>query len=266
MLKLRSVDAIRRHHIFAKELQAIPAVEWIKSEENYDKALSETAKKLETIDNDIETIIRRPDEDMKLALGRAFYQEKETSVRDFKFPRYLPQGKVQLQRDLIRKLMSVAKNKKSIARDLNQEMGECVFQGEWEANTRIGIVAIDGKETELKLRKSLGLFSGYLNVCEHEFYKQMLNANLEHILHYYRMLLQDAEFSGKKVEPKLMSGEDRFYYYPENILDRIYYSRARDYLVECRDMWEFLNGSNFTKKYLITMEDVHPRLKGSTTS
>jgi hypothetical protein len=166
---------------------------------------------------------------------------------------------VQIQRDIIKKLMTVSKGKP--VRDINQEIGAIKFQAEWEVNPKIGIVSVDDRKTEMKLRNSLGLFSGYLNACEHEFYKQMLNAQLDHIMHYYNMALQDAEFRSEKAEPKLMSEGDRFYYHWENILDQIYYSRARDYLVECRDMWNFLDGNEYTKKYLLRMEDVHPKLK-----
>jgi hypothetical protein len=263
MLKLRSVDTIRKQHTFSSDLSSIPAVEWMKPEETrYEIALDNTVEKLKVVDRNIETIIRNPDEDMQIALAEAKYLENKVRVRDLRFPSYLPQGKVQLQRDIIKKLLSVAMGKKSIARDLNQEMNECVFQGEWESNPRIGSVMIDDKETELRLRNSLGLFSGYLNLCEHEFYKQAMNSQLRNILYHYHMLLEFADIRGeKKVEPKLMGEREMLFYNSEDILDRIYYRRARDYLFECDNMWSFLNKNDFTKKYLLRMEDVHLGLK-----
>lgn len=263
MLKLRSVDTVRNQHNFIFDLSSIPAVEWMKPEQtkDYEEVRRQTAAKLESVDNDIESIIRKPDENMRIALRDAIYLDNPTYVKGLRFPAYLPQGKVQIQRDIIKKLVGMTSGKKSFARDLNQEMSECVFQGEWESNPRIGTIVIDDKETELRLRKSLGLFSGYLNKCEHEFYKQAINAKLDNIMHYYDMALEDARFRGEKVEPKLISLENRFYYNFEDVLDRIYYSRARDYLSECDTMWGFLDGSYYTKKYLIRMEDIHPGLK-----
>jgi hypothetical protein len=261
MLELRSVNSIRKQHTLANGLSAIPSIEWMKSGEDYDKAFAEKVKELKVVDMDIETIVRSSDENVRTAIGNASYVGKDVRVRDIRFPEYLPRGKVQVQRDLINELIKVSKGKKSLARDLNQEMNECVFQGEWEANPIIGIVKIDDNETELKLRNSLGLFSGYLNSSEHEFFKQAINAKLDTIMHYYRMALQDAEFRGEKVKPTLKLGDRIFSYNFEGVLDKIYYSRAMDYMVECRDMWSFLDGNQYTKKYLIRMSDIHPGLK-----
>jgi hypothetical protein len=264
MLSLSSIASIRKQHNFAIDLGSIPTVEWMRPEEkDYEKAVKQTVQKLEAVDDNIETIIRKPDENMRLALGEAKYLNRKVSVSELRLPSYLPQGKVQIQRDIIRKLMNVAKEKTPV-RDINQEIGAIKFQAEWDVNPKIGTVKIDDKEVDLRLRNSLGLFSGYLNACEHEFYKQMLNAQLEHILHYYSMALESAEFRGEKVEPKLMVEGDRFYYHLENVLDKIYYSRARDYLVECRDLWSLLDGNEYTKGYLLRMEDVHPSIKNQT--
>lgn len=260
MLKLRGIETIRKQHNFVVELSSIPAVDWMKpGQTDYDEAIKQTVGRLEVVDNDIETMISKSDENMRLALGDANYSGKEIYVRELRFPSYLPRGKVQLQRDVIRKLVKVAKGKP--VRDLSQEIEAIKFQAEWEVNPKIGIASIDDKETELRLRNSLRIFSGYLNACEHEFYKQILNAQLDNIFHHYHMLLQDAEFRNEKAEPRLMSYEDRFFYHWENILDRIYYSRAMDYLVECRNMWNFLNENEYSKGYLLRMEDVHPGLK-----
>lgn len=263
MLKLRSVDTIRKRHTFAIDLGSIPVIQWTEPDEikNYDELFNQKVEELEAFDKDIERIIRNPDENMQIALGRANYLESRIYVRELKFHKHLPQGKVQIQRDMIQELIGIARGKKSIAGDLNQEMNECVFQGEWEANPRIGVVEIDGNETKLRLRKSLGYLLRYLNACEYEFYKQIVNAQLDHISFCYHMLLQDAEFRGEKVKPKLMDERDRFHYRFENVLDRIYYFRARDFLAECTNMWNFLDGNEYTKKYLLRMEDIHPNLK-----
>ncbi|OGI11636.1 hypothetical protein A3K64_00775 [Candidatus Micrarchaeota archaeon RBG_16_36_9] len=265
MLKLNSVETIRKQHTFVSDLSSIPTVEWMKpGETDCEISLGNTLEELKVIDKDIETIIRKPDEDMQIALGEAKYLENKLHVRDLRFPSCLPQGKVQLQRDIIKELLSVAIGKKSIARDLDQEMSECAFQGEWESNPRIGKVMVDDKETELRLRNSLGLFSGYLNSCEHEFYKQAINSQLRNIMYHYHLLLEFADIKGeKKAKSKLMEEKEMLFHNFEGVLDRIYYSRARDYLFECDSMWSFLNKNDFTKKYLLKMEDVHPGLKSN---
>jgi hypothetical protein len=75
------------------------------------------------------------------------------------------------------------------------------------------------------------------------------------------MVLQSAEFRGEKVESQITKDRDAFYSRPVDLLDRIYYSRARDFLSECDVMWTFLDGNEYTKKYLIRMEDIHQKLK-----
>jgi len=266
MLKLRSIETIRKGHNFVDELCAMPAVEWAtpKQLEDYDNALNQTVGKLRTIDSNVELIISNPDENIRLALRDAYYLERGISVKELKFPKYLPQGKVQIQRDVIRLMVKVAKGKESVAKDINKEINETLLQGEWDANPKIGVASIDDKETELRLHNSLKHFTRYLNACEHEFYKQALATQLNHILHYYHMVLQDAEFrEGKKPQSKLIEEGNYILNYSnlENVTDAIYYHRARDYLVECRDFWSFLDGNEYSRRFLIRMEDVHPGLK-----
>jgi len=256
MLKIHSIENIKKHHNFVDELRATPAINWVMSEQlkDYNKILAQTVKKLEVVDNNLELIISKPDENIKLALGRAYHLDREISVRELRFPTYLPQGKVQLQRDLIKKLVKVAKSKKSTG-DINREINELMLQGEWDANPKIGIVLIDDKETELRLHNSFKLFSRYLNACEHEFYKQALAAKLFSILHEYHILIE-----GDKPEPKLMGIGDYILNYSHlgGVTDSIYYHRAHDYLVECKDFWGFLDKNEYTRKYLLRMEDIHP--------
>lgn len=263
MQNLRSVEEISKTHTFERDMSSIPITEWMNPREtrSYEEVLKQKVEELEILDKDIETIISNPDENMRIALGDANYLEKEIRVSELKFPSYLPQGKVQIQRDLIRKLSNIAKVKNPPLKDVNQEIGAIRFQSEWEVNPKIGTVSIDGNESVLMLKDSLKLFKNYLNACEHEFYKQSINAQFDRILHYYGMTLESAEFRGEKAKSQLLKSRDAFYSHPVDLLDRIYYSRARDFLSECDVVWSFLDGNEYTKKYLIRMEDIHPKLK-----
>jgi len=266
MMNLRSIENIRRYHDFSYQLGSIPSVRWLKPGEikDYENARNQTVKKLEAIDSNIELLLGKlEDEDVKLAVERAFYLKEEiSSVKEIKFHTYLPQGKVQLQRDLIDMLASIAKAKKPIE-DVKKEVGSIKLQAEWEVNPPIGTAKIDDEKTDLRLRGSLELYSGYLNACEHEFYKQILAAKLKSIIHEYHFFLLDKEIDGKETEPKLIEEGDYILNYSrlEGIIDEIYYRRGRDFLTECRKCWECLNGNEYSKPYLLEWEDVHPKIK-----
>jgi len=266
MINLRSIESIKKYHNFTLELASIPAVEWLKPKriEDYENARDQTVKKLEVIHSNIESMLGKlEDENIKLAIERAFYLDEEiSSVKELKFRSYLPQGKVQLQRDLIDMLTTIAKAENPVE-DIKQEVGSIKLQAEWEVNPPIGTVKIDDEKTDLRLQESLKLYSSYLNVCEHEFYKQMLAAKLRTIIHEYHMVLFYEEADGKKPKSKLIEEGDYIlnYYRLGDLTDRIYYSRGRDFLTECKRFWEFLDGSEYSKGYLLKWEDVHPITK-----
>jgi len=209
-------------------------------------------------------MMSNPNENIRLALGRAFHLDGElSSVKELKFYKHLPQGRVQIQHDLIETLVGVAKGEKSWDKDIDQEMKKYELQGMWEANPKIGTITIDSKETELRLQGSLGLFSDYLNTCEHEFYKQALSAKLGTILHEYNMMLWYDEHEGKKTESKLIKEGDFLLTYSKltGLTDEIYYRRGRDFLGECKKWWDFLDDNKYSKVCLLRFEDIHPQIK-----
>ncbi|NIO44723.1 MAG: hypothetical protein GTN36_04180 [Candidatus Aenigmarchaeota archaeon] len=267
MIELRSIGRIRKNHNFARELASIPVADWMTSKqlEDYDKTKKQTLEKLEVIDGNIELLLSKlEDENLRLAIKRAFYLDKEVSFfKEVGFREYLPQGKVQIQYDLIDMLVRMASGERPLAKDSNQKKKEREFQKEWKANPKIGTVKIDDRKTEQRLQNSLELFSDYLNACEHEFYKQTLAAKLRSIIHEYHMLLWHEEHEGKEVESKLIEEGDYIlnYYHLGDITDRIYYWRARDFLVGCRDCWNFLHGNEHSRKYLLKWEDIYPEIK-----
>lgn len=266
MINLRSIESIKKHHNFTLELASIPAVEWLKPKqiENYENARDQTVKKLEVIDSNIELMLGKlKDENIKLAIERTFYLDEEiSSVKELKFRSYLPQGKVQLQRDLIDMLTSIAKGEKPVE-DIKHEAGSIKLQAEWEVNPPIGTITINDEKTDLRLHDSLELYSSYLNSCEHEFYKQMLAAKLGSIIHEYHMVLFYEEANGKKPKSKLIEEGDYILNYNRlgGLTDRIYYNRGRDFLTECKKCWDFLDSNEYSKAYLLKWEDVHPTVK-----
>lgn len=269
MINLCSIESIRKRHDFILELGRIPAVEWLKPKqiEDYENVRNQIVKKLEVVDSNIELLLSElEDENIKLAVERAFYidylDEEISSVKEIKFRPYLPQGKVQLQRYLIDMLTNIAKAEKPIE-NVKQEIGSIKFQAVWEVNPPIGTVTIDDEKTDLRLHDSLGLYSSYLNACEHEFYKQMLSAKLNLIIHEYHMVLFYEEVDGKNPKSKLIEEGDYIlnYYRLVSLTDSIYYCRGRDFLNECKKCWRFLNGSEYSKPYLLKWEDVHPNIK-----
>jgi len=266
MINLHSIESIKKHHNFTLELASIPTVEWLKPKqiEDYENARDQTVKKLEVIDSNIELMLGKlKDENIKLAIGRAFYLDEEiSSVKELKFRSYLPQGKVQLQQGLIDMLTSIAKEEKPLE-NIKHEAGSIKLQAVWEVNPPIGTITIDDKKTDLRLHDSLELYSSYLSACEHEFYKQMLAAKLGSIVHEYNMVLFYEEVDGKRPEHKLIEEGDYILNYNRlsGLTDRIYYSRGRDFLTECKKCWDFLDGNEYSKTYLLKWEDVHPITK-----
>jgi hypothetical protein len=77
------------------------------------------------------------------------------------------------------------------------------------------------------------------------------------------MFLEELEFNGKKPKFKLIDEDDYLLNYRGliGIASTIYYRHARDYFTECKKFWDFLDGNEYSKKYLLRFEDVHPGVK-----
>jgi hypothetical protein len=262
MINLRSIENIKKDHDFSKELLSIPAVDWATSQEleDYKTVLTQTAGKLEDIDKNIELTLNDQDENIRIAVSRSFRLDNTvSSVRELKFPPYLPQGKVQIQLGIIKVLTDVAKGKDSLGDEPQQKENDKKIQKVWKANPIIGSVIIDDKKNEMRLQESIDLFSKYLKECEYQFLKQRMNSKLETILDIYRRLIEDVEFyDEKKIEPKLMDVwkfSFKSYSRLSDIADTIYYRRATSFLVECRDCSDFLNKNENSKIYLMKKGD-----------
>jgi hypothetical protein len=254
MIELRSVGNIKKSHNFEADLLSIPFAQWPNPKsEDYNTAKRDLIKKLKYIDGNIELLLGNiKDEKLRWAVNRAFYAGKEIrSLKDLNFLPYLPPGKVQLQIGLIEMLEEIAKSKKPEEKP-EHEINSIMMQGEWEANPLIGKVKIDGKDTKMRLHDSLGFYMGHLKACEHEFYKQMAVGKLDFITHEYDMLAMDEK------EKKFIDMGDYILNYSNlvGVEDMIYYRRARDFLSECENCWDFLKDSEYSKKYLLRSDDI----------
>jgi len=265
MRNFQSVEAIRKHHTFQRDIGMVPAADWMTAEQmkDFEKSYEQAAKSLEVADKDLEVLLGElKDENLQLALGRAYYMDRLSSARELKFPIYLPAGRVQAQIGLIDSLMSIAKGEAPHTEDVSKEIGEIKLQAEWDANPKIAAVNIDDATTELRLQNSLETFLDYLKASEHEFYKQWLTPRLGNILREYEMLRQsDKTIWGKEEAPSLsLTHSDLLFNEAVNkivyVLSTVYYNRAMSYVTEVRDFWDVLHGSEFTRKYLIEFDEI----------
>jgi hypothetical protein len=261
---LRSVKVIKAGHNFQKDLLITPAVDWMKESEieNYEEKLKTTVQRLEEIDNNFEYLLRPIDDEyVQFALERTFFiDEPIKNLKDvLLFKPFIYKGKVQFQRNFIRQMTRIAKGKE----DVEETLKVSELKAAYEVNPRIGKIQVDNKEKELKLHESISLFSSYLVACEHEFLKQFLNANFDQILHQYDITLSDDY--NKKPQRKLVKrwdgGNYHFSAVRHDLLDRVYYRRARDYTTEVNFMYNFLAKNQFSKSYLIRDEDIRGALK-----
>jgi len=242
------------------------SIETIKGEiENYEQVFKETVEILKKIDNALEKLIIDPDENMQYALRDTYHTDEPTTISELYFPHYLPQGKMQYQRQFILDLNEIAKGNSKL--DVDEKLTE-YLQTVWKSNPLLGTIKIDGTENKMKVQQSLDLLTKYLSASEHEFWKQWLSAKFDRILHEYDMLLQNDEtFHDIKYDNKLVDYSkwmlDRSYARARRITDAIYYRRAKDYIPEITGMWKFLDQNEVTKPWLLRMEDFHPNLKSS---
>ena len=273
MLELQSVSSLKRGQSFEWDLSTIAYSSWPKSEKqpkDYDAEFKQTIENLEAIDKNLEFILQPiEDENIQLALTRAFYSDNKISnIKEaLHFQYYLPQGRVQVQQEMLRTFIWVAKGKDELE-TFEQEVSAHKFKVPWEENPKIGSIKLDNKPKELRLREALSLFSKYLVACEHEFYKQMLALKFDSIMHEYDFLLNDAKILGEKIDRKLTvpgTPKDlRYAFHALNgITDGIYYRRGRNFLSIISTFYNFLSKNEFTELYLLTMEDLFPKLKNA---
>jgi len=260
MRKFFSVETIRKMHTFERDIGLVPAYNWMTPEqkENPEETINQTLERLEIVDKNLEVLLGElEDENLQLALGRAYHAEK-LSAREMKFNSYLPAGRVQLQIGMIETLARIAKGETTPDEDVKREVGGIRLQAEWDANPKIGAVSIDEKITELYLRNSLNIYLGYLRACENEFYKQALSFKLDKILEHYEMF---REVDRENAVPAVLSLTYSDFMFDDSmmrisyILDSIYYNRAISYLMMCKGFWNVLSESEYTKKYLFDLEE-----------
>ncbi len=267
MIELDSVGAIGRYHTFASHLKSMPAVGWMsdKGLKDYDASASKRIEEMRAVDNTIEEMIMKPSEDMRALIGKTFNEGRPAYVRELEFDkRFFPlQRVIQLQREFMTEMVELSSGKKSFARDIDSEMKECEFQGVWESNPRIGTVSIDGREREMRVRNSLDMSLGYLNMCEHELYKQAINANLNIIRIMKNAARQGVEIKNTDIRLRARKGT-KAYFNLENVMDGFYFSRANDYSSGFRSMRGLLEGNEYTRGYVLTKEEMTKFLKDET--
>ena len=255
LMNVQSLDQLKKSHKIESELLCIPYDWWGNKNEDYDKSFKQVLGKLKIIDSMINHLLKDPDEDELVALGAATSSHGTlASVYDLKFQHYLPSGKVQLQRDLIKQMLQIARGKISVSNgDFDKELAEIRYETEWEKNPPIGQLITAGDSITLRLRSSINLFDRYLAAAEREFYKQRLSSILGRVLLEYHNIT----FPNKNSR-RLISWHDWSNNYSrlERTTDNIYYGRAMAYLTEVRNLWEFLDKNSLTKGWLIREDDL----------
>jgi len=269
MEKLRSIDRIKNSHSFQSDLKTIPAVDWMEegSLDNYEAALYETLEKLETIDTMLEILLKGPeDKRLKTAVAEIFGKDTYTSIKEvIIFQKYFPlQYHVQKEKDLLDTLIAIGRRDEYEGEfeDVNEDV-KILLQSEWEVNPKISNITIDESDMELNLQDTFTLLRSYLEASEHEFYKQATLARLDEILDQYLRLVKASQplFRRPKKGPKgyielKFTDYKNQYTKFEHILDGIYYSRGRDYLIECVKLKKTMNENEFTKKYGLLLVDL----------
>lgn len=260
MLRLEPIANMKARHSFRNDLGCTTVDQWMRDEDinDYDNVLKKTVNKLKKLDRTIETLIRKPDVDMRLALGRAYFKDGEMRIADLIFKPYLPCGRIQLQLGLVDTMIGEIEGAR-IPQDDVQALNMIQYRTEWELNPHIGKVFIGNKEVNLRLRSAVSLYRGYLSSCDHEFRKQEVASKMDSIMHNYHMLLSDHGYlNGKEPENKLIDNHEWIsnYWRANGLLDRIYYRRASQFFEECRQMHGFLEKNDFSRPYTMEETDV----------
>jgi hypothetical protein len=251
MLKLDSLDVLRRYQTIENGLKIIPAANWM-GESSDESRRSYVVSELKSIDEIIERIITYPDKAMRTTLSSLFGID---DVRNMTISaRYYPlQRAVQLQKDFMYLMMNVASGRKSYATDVDKKKGEEVIQSAWKSNPSIGKAIIDGKKEDMRLRRSVALTIGYAGACEHNLFKQGINSSKPLINFVNDQVSQGVRVEDIKKDVPEQVEQDHAAF--RNTLDAIYYNWAQDCFSRFRDMRGFLRKNEFSRIYTLSDEE-----------